>query len=64
MLTTWLLKNHSIVTVFIITVGLYIIGLLGDSYFGFAQATPVIKEIMNFLFIFFDLVYIIAWFNK
>lgn len=54
MLTTWLLKNHSIVTVFIITVGLYIMGLLGDSYFGFAQATPVIKEIMNFLFIFFD----------
>ncbi len=53
MISTWLVKRSSIIAAFMVALLLYSIGLMGDSYFGFIQTIPIMKDIMNFLFNFF-----------
>jgi serine/alanine racemase len=50
MITTFLLKFFSIEKVLIISLILYIIGVLGDSYYGFSVGLRGLSEFMNLMF--------------
>lgn len=53
-LTCLLLKKLKMGQVFAITLMLYLVGLLGDSYYGLATAVPLFKTLFDVLFMFFD----------
>lgn len=54
LIVTVLLKVFKPIHVFMISIGLYIIGVFGDSYYQIAQQLPVIKEVYNGIFMLFD----------
>ena len=54
LIVSMLLKRFNQKQVFIISLGLYIVGLFGDSYYKIAESIPVIKELYNLIFNFFD----------
>lgn len=49
-----LLKKLKLFNVFLITIGLYFIGLFGDSYYGIAQNIPGVNKFYQVLYILFD----------
>lgn len=53
-LTGWLLRHLDDKLVFGISVGLYVIGLLGDSYYGLLEQAPGMQAVYAVLFRFFD----------
>ncbi|MDU2670897.1 MAG: acyltransferase [Clostridium sp.] len=54
LIVSMLLKRFNQKQVFMISLGLYIVGLFGDSYYKIAESIPVIKELYNLIFNFFD----------
>lgn len=54
LIVSLLLKKFNEKQVFVISLGLYIIGLFGDSYYNIVQNIPVVNEFYNLLFNFFD----------
>lgn len=49
-----LLKYLKVTQVFYITIGLYFIGLCGDSYYQLIVQVPILKDILSWLFQFMD----------
>lgn len=53
-LVYYLHKKLPLGSVLAVTVALYVVGLLGDSYYGLAKQSPVLGSVYDWLFLWFD----------